>query len=105
MIRNVGYENTYSWSCLCDCTCVRACRASSSVGWLVGWLVETETETETETRETETRERETRDVHDDDVGVGVFGVVSDRSTMGSGTRKRFAEKRRGASVREQDDDG
>ena len=96
MIRNVGYENTYSWSCLCDCTCVRACRASS-----VGWLVETETET----RETGTRERETRDVHDDDVGVGVFGVVADRSTMGSGTRKRFAEKRRGASVREQDDDG
>ena len=96
MIRNVGYGNTYSWSCLCDCTCVRACRASS-VGWLVGWLVET--------RETGTRERETRDVRDDDVGVGVFGVVSDRSTMGSGTRKRFAEKRRGASVREQDDDG
>jgi hypothetical protein len=56
-------------------------------------------------RETGTRERETRDVHDDDVGVGVFGVVSDRSTMGSGTRKKFAEKRRGASVREQDDDG
>ena len=97
MIRNVGYENTYSWSCLCDCTCVRVCRASS-VGWLVGWF-------ETETRETGTRERETRDVRDDDVGVGVFGVVSDRSTMGSGTRKRFAEKRRGASVREQDDDG
>ena len=94
MIRNVGYGNTYSWSCLCDCTCVRACRASS-----VGWLVETET------RETGTRERETRDVHDDDVGVVVFGVVADRSTMGSGTRKRFAEKRRGASVREQDDDG
>ena len=93
MIRNVGYGNTYSWSCLCDCTCVRACRASSA-GRLVGWLVETET-----------RERETRDVRDDDVGVGVFGVVADRSTMGSGTRKRFAEKRRGASVREQDDDG
>jgi hypothetical protein len=35
----------------------------------------------------------------------VFGVVADRSTMGSGTRKKFAEKRRGASVREQDDDG
>lgn len=93
MIRNVGYGNTYSWSCLCDCTCVRVCRASS-VSRLVGWLVETET-----------RERETRDVRDDDVGVGVFGVVSDRSTMGSGTRKKFAEKRRGASVREQDDDG
>jgi len=93
MIRNVGYGNTYSWSCLCDCTCVRVCRASS-VDWLVGWLVETET-----------RERETRDVHDDDVGVVVFGVVADRSTMGSGTRKKFAEKRRGASVREQDDDG
>jgi hypothetical protein len=90
MIRNVGYGNTYSWSCLCDCTCVRVCRASSVGGWLV---------------ETGTRERETRDVHDDDVGVVVFGVVSDRSTMGSGTRKRFAEKRRGASVREQDDDG
>jgi len=56
--------------------------------------------------ETGTRERETRDVHDDDVGVVVvLGVVSDRSTMGSGTRKKFAEKRRGASVREQDDDG
>lgn len=76
------------------CACV-----SRVVGRLVGWLVETET------RETGTRERETRDVRDDDVGVGVFGVVSDRSTMGSGTRKRFAEKRRGASVREQDDDG
>ena len=77
------------------CACV-----SRVVGRLVGWLV-----VETETRETGTRERETRDVRDDDVGVGVFGVVADRSTMGSGTRKRFAEKRRGASVREQDDDG
>jgi len=76
------------------CACV-----SRVVGRLVGWLVETET------RETGTRERETRDVRDDDVGVVVFGVVADRSTMGSGTRKRFAEKRRGASVREQDDDG
>jgi len=73
------------------CACVSR---RQSIGWLVGWLVETET-----------RERETRDVHDDDVGVVVFGVVSDRSTMGSGTRKKFAEKRRGASVREQDDDG
>jgi len=71
------------------CACV-----SRVVGRLVGWLVETGT-----------RERETRDVHDDDVGVVVFGVVADRSTMGSGTRKRFAEKRRGASVREQDDGG
>ena len=80
--------------CVIVRVCVRVARRRS-----VGWLVETET------RETGTRERETRDVHDDDVGVGVFGVVSDRSTMGSGTRKRFAEKRRGASVREQDDDG
>ena len=75
---------------MCACVCVARRRS------LVGWLVETEPET---------RERETRDVHDDDVGVGVCGVVSDRSTMGSGTRKKFAEKRRGASVREQDDDG
>ena len=80
--------------CVIVRVCVRVARRRS-----VGWLVETET------RETGTRERETRDVRDDDVGVGVFGVVSDRSTMGSGTRKRFAEKRRGASVREQDDDG
>ena len=78
--------------CVIVRVCVRVARRRS-----VGWLVET--------RETETRERETRDVHDDDVGVVVFGVVSDRSTMGSGTRKKFAEKRRGASVREQDDDG
>jgi len=79
------------------CVCVARRRP---VGWLVGWLVGSRRR-----RETGTRERETRDVRDDDVGVGVFGVVSDRSTMGSGTRKRFAEKRRGASVREQDDDG
>ena len=80
------------------CVIVRVCvcvASRQSIGWLVGWL----------RRETETRERETRDVHDDDVGVVVFGVVADRSTMGSGTRKKFAEKRRGASVREQDDDG
>ena len=83
--------------CVIVRVCVCVARRRRSVGWLVG--------VETETRETGTRERETRDVHDDDVGVGVFGVVSDRSTMGSGTRKRFAEKRRGASVREQDDDG
>jgi len=80
--------------CVIVRVCVRVARRRS-----VGWLVETET------RETGTRERETRDVRDDDVGVVVFGVVADRSTMGSGTRKRFAEKRRGASVREQDDDG
>ena len=80
--------------CVIVRVCVRVARRRS-----VGWLVETET------RETGTRERETRNVRDDDVGVGVFGVVADRSTMGSGTRKRFAEKRRGASVREQDDDG
>ena len=69
------------------CVCVARRR---SVGWL---------------RRDGDAQRETRDVRDDDVGVGVFGVVADRSTMGSGTRKRFAEKRRGASVREQDDDG
>ena len=78
------------------CVIVRVCVCVARRRSLVGWLVETETGT---------RERETRDVHDDDVGVVVFGVVSDRSTMGSGTRKKFAEKRRGASVREQDDDG